>query len=69
MSLPPGVLRGDPLEYLDQKIRYWREQLVIRMKHGENGGDYVPSEKAIAYIDAYQTMRHDLFGAVLPDDA
>jgi len=60
------MMRGDPLEYLDKKIRHWEAQLRVRMVHGEASGDYVPAEKAISYIDAYRTMRYDLFG--LPVD-
>ena len=69
-GLPEGVLRGDPLEYLDKKIRYWREQMHARARERSTyHASTVGVEKAISYVDAYQTMRHDLFGAVLSDDA
>lgn len=67
-------------DYLDEKIRYWRGELKKRMAalgidyqdqtldDGEWTARNVNAEKAISYIDAYQTMRCDLFGEALPDE-
>jgi hypothetical protein len=68
-----GDLKSDAakntLAYLDEKIKHWRGELSLRM--GEEvvvKAGYIPAEKAISYIDAYQTMRFDLFGEALPDE-
>ncbi len=58
----------DLRDYVDQKILHWRGELKIRMAHLEDSGDAIPAEKAIAYLDAYQTLLHDLFGKALPDE-
>ncbi len=69
--MKPGQMRGDPLAYLDAKIRYWRGELPKRIagiSHPDktiSAGNTIGAEKAIAYIDAYQTMRIDLFGELL----
>ena len=51
------------LDYLDKKIRFWRQELKDRMD-----GPPLSAEKALAYVDAYQTMRYDLFGSALASE-
>ena len=64
-------------QYVDTKIRYWHGELKKRMEGMDAAAlsptaDFdavrVSTEKAISYIDAYQTLRHDLLGGVLPDE-
>jgi hypothetical protein len=58
--------------YLDAKIKHWTKELRERrarldeiISSGERvdeiQGGVTAIEKAVSYIDAYQTMRHDLF--------
>ena len=60
--------------YIDDKIRYWQAELQKRMdlvespRAGVGWGASLGAEKAIAYVDAYQTARVDLFGEALPDE-
>lgn len=62
------------LGYIDDKIIHWRAELKKRMAHadspiaGEGWGAILSAEKAISYVDAYQTARVDLFGEALPDE-
>ena len=76
-----GELKSDAarntLAYLDNKIRHWRVELrkrfdrriTLEMSMAEAEAIQISQEKAISYIDAYQTMRCDLFGEALPDGA
>ena len=61
------------LGYIDDKIRYWRAELrkrvdLIESPRADVGwGASLGAEKAIAYVDAYQTARVDLFGSALEE--
>ena len=57
------------LGYIDDKIRYWRGEIPKRQDLAEfdGVGALIAVEKAISYVDAYQTARVDLFGEALSE--
>lgn len=59
----------DVKKHLDNLIKYWRKKRGDEMKIGETAShDFTAILIAQCYIDAYQSIRKNLFGMILPID-